>query len=227
MKRLLFITGIILLATTGFSQKLAQLSLSNYGSSVVITFLVDGVVFVNITPDGKIIDWGIEDRGYQSHSTPPKLEKYMGKEEYYSATDSEAIRGKVKYIGRTAFTYYSAVENEKWAGKIKNIGPVLFDYYPLYEDVAFRGNIKNAGAVLFSWFGSYENAAYKGKIKSVGTTSITYYGSFDDKAFRGKIKTIDRQQFIYYSSYDRREYSGSLKTGYRVLLFNGIKYFIN
>ena len=226
MKKLFFITGLILLVTCAFAQKLAQIIVPNNSNSNIISFLVDETVIVNITTDGKISNWGIENNTARQYNYPAKLDKYMGKEEYYPETDNEASRGKVKYIGRTAFTYYSSGENEKWVGKLKSIGPIVFDYYTSYEDVAFRGYIKNSGSVLFTYFSSFDDASYKGKLKSVGTTSLTYYSSFDDKAFKGKIKTIDRQSFVYYSSYDRREFSGSLKTGFRILYFNGIKYFI-
>lgn len=227
MKKVLFIAVIMLMAITAFSQKLTQVIISNYNSSVTLTFLVDETVLVNITTDGKIIEWGTESIFWRGmYNYPPKLDKYMGREEYYPATDSTSPRGKIKYIGRTGITYYTAAENEKWAGKIKTIGPILFDYYLPYEDKALSGNIKNAGSTSFTYFSYFDNTAYKGKLRSVGTTSITYYSSFDDKAFRGKIKSIDRQQLVYYSSYDRREYSGSLKSGYTSFLFNGIKYFI-
>lgn len=228
MKKLFFITGLILLITSAFAQKLAQIILPNTGNANIISFLVDETVFVNITPDGKIIDWGVESitRRQYNYNYPAKLDKYMGREEYYPETANDGSRGKVKYIGRTAFTYYSSAENEKWTGKLKSIGPILIEYYAFYEDAAFRGHIKNAGSTVFTWFSFHDDVAYKGKLKSVGTTSITYYSSFDDKAFRGKIKSIDRQSFVYYSSYDRPEYRGSLKTGYRILDFGGIKYFV-
>ena len=228
MKKLFFITGFLLLATFSFAQKLAQIIVANYSNSNIISFIVDETIFVNITPDGKIIDWGVENKMWQqyNYNYPPRLEKYMGKEEYYPSTANDGSRGKVKYIGRTSFTYYSSAENERWTGKLKTIGPLLFDYYASYEDTAFRGNIKNAGPFLFTWFSSFDDKAYKGKLKSVGSISLTYYSSFDDKAFRGKIKSIGGQSFEYYSSYDRREYSGSLKTGYRTLLLGGVKYFV-
>lgn len=228
MKKLLFITALLLLATSSFAQKLAQIIVNNYGNSNVITFLVDETVFVNLTPDGKIIDWGVDNplRSKYYYPYPAKLDKYMGKEEYYDSAANDGSRGKIKYIGRTAFTYYSSAENEKWTGKLKSIGALFFDYYNFYEDQAVRGNLKNAGPVQFTYYGSWDDAAYKGKLKSVGSTAFTYYSTVDDKAFRGKIKSIDRQSFVYYSSYDRKEFSGSLKTGYRILLFGGIKYFV-
>lgn len=228
MKKLFFIAGLMLLITSAFAQKLAQIIVSSNSNSNIITFLVDETVLVNITPDGKLIDWGVENtlRKQYNYNYPAKLDKYMGKEEYYPETANDGSRGKVKYIGRTALTYYSSAENEKFTGKLKSIGPILFDYYAFYEDAALRGNIKNAGTLVFTYFSSMDDVAFKGKLKSVGSTSLTYYSSFDDKAFRGKIKSIDRQSFVYYSSYDRREYSGSLKTGFRILHFGGIKYFV-
>lgn len=228
MKKLFLIPLLLVVVTSTFAQKLAQLILTNTGSSNIISFLVDETVFVNVTPDGKIIDWGIENntRRQYNYNYPVKLDKYMGKEEYYPETANDGSRGKIKYIGRTAFNYYSSNENENLTGKLKSIGPVFIDYYAIYEDATFRGNIKNAGSIFFSYFSSLDDVGYKGKLKSVGTTSLTYYSSFDDKAFRGKIKSIERQSFVYYSSYDRPEYRGSLKSGYRILYFNGIKYFI-
>lgn len=228
MKKLVFISGLILLATSAFAQKIAHIIVTNNSNSNIISFLVDGTVYVNISPGGKIIDWGVENslRSQYYYPYPAKLDKYMGKEEYYPETAAEGSAGKVKYIGRTSFTYYSPAENEKWAGKLKTIGPLLFDYYASYEDTAFRGNIKNAGSVLFTWFSSFDDRSYKGKLKSVGSTSLTYYSSFDDKAFRGKIKSIGGQSFAYYSSYDRREFSGSLKTPYRTMLLGGIKFYL-
>jgi hypothetical protein len=228
MKKLFFITGLMLLLTPAFAQKLAQIIVTNSNNSNIISFLVDETVMVNITPDGKIIEWGVENslRSKYYYPYPAKLDKYMGKEEYYPTTANDGSREKIKYIGSTVITYYSSDDNEKWTGKLKTIGPIFFDYYASYEDTLMRGKIKNAGAVPFTWYGSFDDAAYKGKLKSVGSTSLTYYSSFDDKAFRGKIKSIDRQSFVYYSSYDRKDYSGSLKTGYRILLFGGIKYFV-
>jgi hypothetical protein len=227
LKKLLCIAASLFVLAFASAQKLSQVTLSNYSSSIIISFLVDETVIVNITPAGKIIEWGIENNLKSQYYNSQKLDKYMGREEYYPATDNETSRGKIKYIGRTAFTYYSALENEQWAGKLKSIGSFLIDYYAAYEDKAIKGNIKNAGNVSFTYFTSFDNNAYNGKLKSVGSTNITYYSSFDDKAIRGKIKSIDKQPFEYYTSYDRPGYSGSLKSGYRTLLFNGIKYVLS
>ena len=226
MTKLYFTTLFTFLCISSFAQKMSQITIDNSGHSDIITFLVDESVMVNITKDGKIIDWGIE--YYNTVNTgmyPGILQKYMGREEYYPSTDNEAYRGKIKYIGRTAITYYSSQENEAFRGKIKTIGSNLFDYYPAYENAAFKGNIKNAGIISFTYYSSFDEI-YKGKIKTVGSTNLTYYGLVDDKAYRGKIKTLGQSLFTYYSSYDRREYSGSLKSGYRMLNSSGIKYYI-
>ena len=210
---------------SAFAQNLAKITIDNHGTADVITFLIDETVLVNLSKDGKIIDWGIENNAI-NNIYPQRLDKYMGKEEYYPNTDNEAYRGKVKYIGRTLFTYYTSEENESLKGKVKTIGINMLDYYMPYDDPAFRGFIRDAGSVTFSYYRSFDNEAYKGKIKTVGSSSLSYYGSFDDIAFRGKIKSIDRNSFTYYSSYDRKEYSGSMKTGTQIVFNGGIKFFI-
>ena len=115
-----------------------------------------------MSKDGNIIDWGIE---YNTVRTGiyPILLKYMGREEYYSPTDNEAYRGKIKYIGRTLITYYSSYENEEFRGRVKTIGPNLLDYYASYENNAFKGNLKNAGAVSFTYYGSFDDETYENR----------------------------------------------------------------
>jgi hypothetical protein len=228
MKKLFFITALTTIVSSAFAQQLAQVILSNYGNSNYVSFLVDENIIVNVTLDGKIIQWGTENtlRSQYAYNYPPTLDKYMGREEYYPATADGGSRGKVKYIGRTAFTYYSSDENEKWTGKIKSIGPTLIDYYASYEDTALRGNIKKAGSLAFTYFTSYDDVLFKGRLKSVGNTDITYYSSFDDKAFRGKVKSVGRELYVYYSSYDSRDYGGALKSGNRLSHFGGVKFFV-
>jgi hypothetical protein len=225
MGKLYFVIILTFLLPQVFAQRLAKITIDNSGNSDIITFLVDETVLVNLTKDGKIIDWGIENNAI-SNIYPGRLDKYMGKEEYYPATDNEAYRGKVKYIGRTLFTYYTADEGEALKGRVKTIGSNLLDYYMPYDDPAFKGNLKDAGPVSLTYYRSFENDAYKGKIKTVGNTNLAYYGSFDDRAYKGKIKNIERSLFTYYSSYDRKEYSGALKTGSQIVYICDIKYFI-
>ncbi|MEO8764396.1 MAG: hypothetical protein ABI416_08915 [Ginsengibacter sp.] len=214
------------LLSPAFCQKVAKITIDNRGNADIISFLVDETVIVNLSKDGKIIDWGIENNTVRANIYPGRLDKYMGKEEYFPATDNEAYAGKVKYIGRTPFTYYTASDGESLKGKVKTIGTSLLDYYMPYDDPAFRGFIKTAGPVTFTYYRSFDNEAFKGKIKSVGATTLAYYGSFDDKAFKGKVKNIDRAAYTYYSSYEKKEYSGMLKTGSQILFSGDVKYFI-
>ncbi|MGH2565824.1 MAG: hypothetical protein ACRDE5_15005 [Ginsengibacter sp.] len=209
-----------------FSQKLAHIIIDNRGTSDVISFAIDESIFFNLTKDGKIIDWGVEDDRPGPKFFPPKLAKYMGREEYYSATDDEAYRGKIKYLGSALITYYTANDNEALKGKIKMIGSNFFTYYTAYDDAAFKGNIKTAGPVSFTYYASYDDESYRGKIKTVGATSLAYYGMIDDKAFRGKIKNIDRNAFTYYSSYDRKEYSGMPKTPNQMAVSGGVQFLV-
>jgi hypothetical protein len=213
------------LLTPVFAQNLAQITIDNRAKQDILTFLVDESVVVNITKDGKIIDWGTEYTTLQT-GIYPRLEKYMGREEYYPSTDNEAYRGKVKYIGRTLLTYYTSDDNEALKGKVKMIGTSLLDYYTEYDDAAFKGYVRNAGPVFLTYYGSFYDEFYKGKIKSVGNTLLSYYGAIDDKAYQGKIKSIDRNLFTYYSSFDRREFSGSMKTGSPITSSGSIKYII-
>lgn len=225
MAKLYFILILTFLLTPAFAQNIAQITIDNRGKEDIITFLVDESVVVNITKDGKIIDWGTE------YTTPqtgvyPRMEKYMGREEYYPSTDNEAYRGKVKYIGRTLFTYYTSDDNEALKGKVKIIGTNLLDYYTDYDDAAFKGYLKNTGSFSITYYSSFNDEFYKGKIKSVGNTMLSYYGVIDDKAYRGKIKSIDRNLFTYYSSFDRPEFRGIMKTGTPIVSSGSIKYII-
>lgn len=212
---------------SSFSQRLAQIKLTTDGNSDIISFVTEDAVIVNITRDGKIIDWGVENNTGRYYNYPGRLEKFMGRTDFYTANDNEDSRGKVKNIGRTTFTYYAAYENELLKGKIKNMGSIFFDYFNSYDDDAWKGKIKNAGSVSFAYYRSTDNDAYKGKFKNIGSSSLTYFSSFDDKAYRGKIKSIDNRSFSYYSSFDRPEYRGSMKGGNQPnYIINGVKYLL-
>ena len=96
MKKLSFTMSFILLLTSAFAQRLTQITLTNSVSSDIISFLVDETVIVNMSKDGKIIDWGVENNNLRPNNYPGKLDKYMGLEEYYPSTENESYRGKVK-----------------------------------------------------------------------------------------------------------------------------------
>lgn len=223
--KLFHCTVFTFLLAPAFAQSLAQITIDNRGGQDIITFVVDVNVVVNMTKDGKIINWGLE------YIDPrlgmlPRLEKYMGKEEYYPASDNEAYSGKIQYIGRTRITYYTSNDDAALKGKVRSIGNNVLDYYRDYDDASFKGFLKNAGQLSFTYYSSFEDKSYKGKIKSAGRISLSYYGSVDDKAYRGKIKNIDRNIFTYYSSYDQIGYGGIMKTGNQVVSSGGIKFII-
>lgn len=225
MNKVFFVICLVFLSVCSLGQNLAQITIDNRGDKDIITFLVDGTVALNLSRDGSIIEWGLE---YTIPRTGmyPRLEKYMGKEEYYPATDNEAYAGKIKYIGRTLLTYYTGSDNRALKGKVKSIGSMTLDYYRDYDNTAYKGNLKSAGPVMFSYYGSFDDQFYKGKIKSIGATQLSYYGSIDDNAFRGKVKNIDRTVFTYYSSYDRKEYAGIMKTGPQMLSSGGLTFIV-
>lgn len=224
MKKIIFILAAAFFFIPAFGQNISKITITGSGQVDVFAFGLDENVQVYVTRDGRISKWGF-DRfiGYMENYNN-ELEPYVGRVEYYTQNDDEAIRGKVKYIGRTLLTYYASYENESLKGKIKSIGSIAFEYYLSFDDAAFSGNIKSLGRQAVSWYPSFENPDIRGKLQRVGPTVLTYYGSFEDKAFRGKIKSIDRFNITYYSSFE--QFSGSMKTGLQIMNANGIKYYV-
>jgi hypothetical protein len=224
MKKIIFTIAAAFILQIGFGQSISKITITGNGQVDVFAFGLDENVQVYLTKDGNISKWGFDKYiGYQENYRGD-LDPYVGRIEYYSQNDDEALRGKVKYIGRTLLTYYASYENDALKGKLKAIGSINLDYYLSYEDVAYRGFIKTLGRQNINWYASYENIDIRGKLKTVGSTALSYYGSFEDKAFRGKIKSIDRFTITYYSSFE--QYSGSMKTGATIMNANGIKYYL-
>ena len=224
MKKILFAIAATFLFNITFSQDISKVTIGGNGQVDVFAFGLDQNVQVYVSKEGNITKWGF-DRfiGYQENYNG-NLDPYMGRVEYYTQNDDEALRGKVKYIGQTLLTYYTSYENDVLKGKLKAIGLVSLDYYLSYDDVAYRGNIKTIGRQTVNWYASYENDAIRGKLKNIGASALAYYSSFEDKAFRGKIKSVDRTSFTYYSSFE--QYSGSMKTGSSIITANGIKFYV-
>lgn len=226
MKRFFFVVAATCLTAISFGQRLTQITLTGSPGSDIISYMTDDNVIINLSLDGKVIEWGIEYATGRYNSYPGKLDKYMGRTDFYGEADNVDFRGKVKYLGRTAFTYYSSYENEQLKGKLKSIGSTIIDYYSNYEDEALRGKIRNAGVTTFTYYSSFDNEAFRGRFKTIGGSSFTYYTSFDDKAYKGKIKSIGSQNFSYYSSYDKQEYRGAIKGFQTQYVINGIKYLL-
>jgi hypothetical protein len=227
MKRIFLLITIGCLSIISYSQQLAQVTLTNGGTADKITFKTEDAIFIHLTREGTVINWGVESLAGKYYNDPERMDQYMGRTEFYSATDPEDSRGKIKYLGRTAFTYYTGYENALLKGKVKSIGNIYLDYFDAYNDEMVRGKIRNAGTVSFSYYSSFDNEAFRGKFKNIGASAISYYASYDDAAYRGKIKSIGNQQFSYYSSFDRQEYRGAMKGNYQTqYLINGIKYLL-
>ena len=224
MKKIFLAIAALVFCLTVVSQGISKITIAGNGYLDVIAFGLDENVQVYVTKDGRIGKWGYDKFiGYQENYQG-LLEPYVGRVEYYNRQDDEALRGKVKYIGRTLITWYPSYETETLKGKLKSIGSINLDYYLAYNDKALAGNLKTIGQQDITWYPSYDNEALRGKLKTVGPTSLTYYGGFEDKAYRGKIKSIDRFSITYYSSFE--QYSGQVKTGAQVLNANGIKFYV-
>jgi flagellin-like hook-associated protein FlgL len=216
---------IIICVLTIQAQKIVQLQLSQSTNNPIISLLIENNVYFNVTTDGSVVEWGIDFGQGRMYYYPGKLDKYMGRVEYYSATDNESLKGKVKYVGATAITYYTKSENDFLAGKIKSIGNAQVNYFQAFDEDAVKGKIKSVGQTNLTYFANFDNEAFKGKLKSVGNTNITYYASFDDKAFKGKLKSIGTFNFVYYSSFETR-IAGALKSGFQTKLIDGINFIV-
>lgn len=225
MKKMLLSIAVMILFLATQGQKISKVTLTNDGNVEVFSFTIDNGVVVNMSKTGTITEWGTETFS-ERNQYYSRLDKYLGRVEYYSANDNEAFRGKVKFIGMTAITYYGTYDKEELRGKVRSIGTTIFEYYAMNENEALKGFIKAAGSVPLVWYSTFDNEAFRGKLKSLGNTAFTYYASFDDKAFRGKIKSIDRATFAYYSSNEKREYAGVIKSGTQQQYINGIKYYV-
>lgn len=224
MKKLFFAISTLFILQFVNAQHISRVTITGTGQVDVFAIGLDENVQLYLSKDGHISKWGFDRYiGYQENYNS-ELEPYVGRVEYYTQNDDEALRGKVKYIGRTLLTYYASYENEALKGKLKAIGSLNLEYYLPFEDVAFRGNLKSIGRNAITWYASYESKDLRGKLKNTGPVLLTYYGSFEDKSFVGKIKSIDRFVFTYYSSFE--QYSGSMKTGSTITTANGIKFFI-
>ena len=224
MKKIFLVTIALFFFSAIFSQRISKITITGSGLVSDIVVGLDENVQVYLSKEGQISKWGF-DRfiGYQENFND-YLEPYVGRVEYYSENDDAALRGKVKYIGKTLLGYYPSYEMESLRGKLKSIGSLNMGYYLAFDDKAMAGNLKNIGQQTISWYASYENEGLRGKLKGVGPTSLTFYGAFEDKAFRGKIKSIGSNNFTYFSSAE--QFSGSMKTGTSIVNANGVKFFV-
>lgn len=229
MKKFLLLALIVTSTCYSFAQKLDFIVLGGYGATQTFYYspgTADKVV-IALTKDGNISEYGTEFPKEFYGYYPGKLQKYMGRVEYYAQTENEAYRGKVRYIGLTQVTYYGSYDDEALRGKVKSIGTTQFDYYASYDDASVKGNFKTIGSTSFTWCPSYENEAIRGRIKSIGNTRFEWYTSFDDKALSGKVKQIDQYTFTYYTSFENNNgQKGMLKSGFYSKYINGVNYYV-
>lgn len=227
MRKILFTITAALLFVNCFSQGITKITITESGNTETFAFEPEANLILNLSVEGSIKSWGYDvfkERGTENFQE--KLEKYQGNVEYYSEKENEALRGKLKYVGRTLLTYYTAQESEEFVGRLKSVGTSYLEYYFQYENEASRGKIKKIGNNIVSWYSSFENEAYRGKLKSFGSTRFTYYSSSSDKAYVGKVKSISNTTFNYYSSLDKTELRGRMKSSTQILNINGVKYLV-
>lgn len=210
MRKLFVFIPFLFFVNAVFSQQLSQVTFSGGSTLQNIAFLTDQGVLIRISPDGKVLEWGMEIMSNRYNYYDPKLQPFMGRIDYYEDDADSAFKGKVRSIGTCTITYYGSYETDGKPGKIKTIGTAIFDYYSHFDDKNLQGKIKYAGNDELAYYSSFEDEAYRYKLKSIGSTQIVYYSSFDDKSFKGKIKSIGSVPYEWYSSFDLRS---GLKSG--------------
>ncbi|NOT94463.1 hypothetical protein [Ferruginibacter sp.] len=220
----LLISFFIITVGTVYSQSLTHVVISGATTLSSFCFTTGQQVIIKISPDGNILEWGIEVDPSRNGYYRGKLDPYMGRVDYYGPESDEAFRGKVKSIGACTITYYSSSQPAVQKGKVKTIGTLQLDYYMDYDDANYRGKLKSAGSIILNYYSSYDNEVYRGKLKAVGNTSLTYYSLFDDKLNKGKIKSIGTSNYTWYNEFDRKEMQGAMKSGSVIQKVNTVTY---
>ena len=227
MRKLFATVSYLLLTTCMYSQQLSQVTFPDASNLSYFSFLTDQGVFIRITEDGKLLEWGTE---LMSQLRPdyyaPKLQPYMGRVDYYGPESDSAFRGKVKSIGTCPLTYYGSYETDTKVGKLKTIGALILDYYSNFDNIAIKGKLRFIGNLVLEYYSSIGDESLKGKLKSVGNIAITYYSTFDDKLIKGRIKSIGSVAYTWYSSFDHGELRGGLKSGLYRQNIGGVTYIL-
>lgn len=224
MKKNFLLTISFLFTVISFSQSLSHVTLSGATSLSSFSFLTDQQAIISVTPDGRLLEWGVEMQPGRIGYYQGKLDPYMGRVDYNSVDADEALRGKVKSIGSCNITYFTSSMPEAKRGKVKTIGAVALDYYMDYDNESYKGKLKSAGYLSIGYYASYDNEYFRGKLKMVGNTTLTYYSIFDDKLNKGKIKSIGTSIYSWYNEFDRKEYQGAMKSGAAIQKVNGVTY---
>lgn len=207
------------------AQKISKVSISETGTLNYISLELDENVLLQLSPEGDIVNWGIDLYKGRTDRIEERTEPYTGRVEYYTEYENVAFRGKPKYIGLKQITYYPDYADELLKGKVKSIGTLQFEYYNFYDEKELQGKIKRIGSSDISYYSNFDISS-AGKLKSIGNTQLTYFTKMDDKALQGKVKSIGFSNFNYYTSYERKEWQGVMKQGNRLSYINGIKFLI-
>lgn len=226
MKKNIFLVVLTLFSFSAFSQTLSHVKLSAATTLSYFCFAADQQAIIKVSPDGNILEWGVEMLQGQVGYYQGRLLPFPGRVDYYGQEVDEAFRGKVKSIGSSIITYYPSSMPQAQKGKVKSIGSAQLDYFMDYDNESLKGKLKTAGNVTINYYASYDNEAFRGKLKSVGNTTLTYYSVFDDKFNQGKIKSIGSANFSWYNNMDRKEYQGGMKSGETIQKVNGVMYSI-
>jgi hypothetical protein len=217
--------ALVLLSCGSYAQTLSQVTFSYNGELAYYTLITDQGVLIRITPDGKAIEYGTEERsGRSSDYYNPQLMPYIGRMDYYGQEADSAYRGKVRSVGTCALKYYGNYEVTTKVGKLRSVGRINLDYNDNFGEESLKGKLKNIGNESLSYYSSTSDAAYKGRLRSIGNTVITYFSSFDDKNIKGKIKSIGSVNYAWYTSFDVNK--SGLKSGLYRREITGVTYII-
>jgi len=228
MKKFISSILFLLIVMNSRSQQLGQITFSWDATISSFTFITDQDVLIRISPDGKVLEWGIEIQSLRNANYyAPSLQPFMGRVEYYGVEGDSVSMGKIKSIGTTLLTYYGPYETIEKKGKLRSVGTVILDYFTNYENKDLRGKLRFAGNLVLEYYSSFDEEAFRGKLKAVGNTQIAYYSIFDDRLNKGKIKSIGPVKYTWYSSFERSEFRGSLKSGNYRANINGVTYIIH
>ena len=119
MKKLSFLLTSLCILTISQAQNLAKVTITDLGNIEKLSFGLRENVLLNISKDGNIMDWGVDRyAGRLQESKPGVLDPYQGRVEYYTESDNEDFRGKVKSIGGIFITYYPSSAEDGFSGKI-------------------------------------------------------------------------------------------------------------
>src|SRR5258705_1323567 len=129
MKILFCSISFLLVTLYTYSQELSHVIFTNGATLASFSFVTDQQVYIKISEEGKVLEWGNEMDHRHYNYYPGKLEPYMGRVDYYGPEADSISRGKIKSIGTCLLTYYGAYETEAKKGKLRTIGRVILDYY--------------------------------------------------------------------------------------------------